>query len=361
MKNSHLLYGVLVIVMVTGCKTKSDQSLGSKLGKIEAKAGPVRTEGRLIRTGDFPLELVSNGKLSAAKQAAVFCKKNDLITRIRVKNGMWIEKGTLMAEMDSREAELALEQATVGVGKARITLRSELIAHTGGSDSEKGIDPKALETMKMKSGFTDAELNLKRQRLDYQNCFVKAPIAGRVTRLKVKPHNIPVSGEPFCVLVNDREFDVNFNVLESELPRIKEGQPIDVYPFSMDSLCFHGAITEIDPVVDTHGMVQVKGRISNRDQILVEGMNIKVFIRFVIPGMLIIPKEALVLRNNRQVVFSVHNGRSYWNYVKTGYENSKSYTIELVTGVLKSGDTIITAGNLNLAHDADINLTFKDL
>jgi hypothetical protein len=60
------------------------------------------------------------------------------------------------------------------------------------------------------------------------------------------------------------------------------------------------------------------------------------------------------------VVFSLLNGRSYWNYVESDLENSSSYTIRVVkSGLLKAGDTIITKGNLNLANDAELEFKFN--
>ena len=105
-------------------------------------------------------------------------------------------------------------------------------------------------------------------------------------------------------------------------------------------------------------MVQVKAVVDNTDRKLVDGMNVKVFIRDKVPGCLMVPKEAVVLRNNRQVVFTLRNDTTaYWNYVITDLENSTSYSI--IEGI-NPGDTVITVGNLNLAHDARVDFQLKE-
>ena len=68
---------------------------------------------------------------------------------------------------------------------------------------------------------------------------------------------------------------------------------------------------------------------------------------------LIVPKSAVVLRSGRQVVFTLEKGKALWNYVQTGLENMELYTIE---DGLKEGDTVITTGNLNLAHETPVNV-----
>ncbi len=124
-------------------------------------------------------------------------------------------------------------------------------------------------------------------------------------------------------------------------------------PYFMDSVYYKGTITEINPLIDENGMVTIKALVSNKDKKLVDGMNVKVFIRDKVPECLIVPKEAVVLRNNRQAIFTLLNDTlAKWNYVFTGLENSQSYSI--ISGIMP-GDTVITIGNVHLAHHARID------
>jgi hypothetical protein len=68
---------------------------------------------------------------------------------------------------------------------------------------------------------------------------------------------------------------------------------------------------------------------------------------------LVIPKEALVLRTNKKVVFTLKNERAQWVYVETGLENSGGY---VVTAGLAAGDSVIYEGNINLAHESPVRV-----
>ena len=85
-------------------------------------------------------------------------------------------------------------------------------------------------------------------------------------------------------------------------------------------------------------------------------MNVKVIIEEKVSYQLVIPKQAVVLRSEKQVVFTLQTGKAKWNYVKTGLENISSFSIN---EGLKQGDTIIYDGNLNLAHDAEVVVSEK--
>lgn len=82
-------------------------------------------------------------------------------------------------------------------------------------------------------------------------------------------------------------------------------------------------------------------------------MNIKIILEERVPHQLVIPKQAVILRSEKQVVFTFASDRAKWVYVKTGLENISSFSI---TEGLQEGDSVIYEGNLNLAHDAGVTI-----
>ena len=120
-------------------------------------------------------------------------------------------------------------------------------------------------------------------------------------------------------------------------------------------------LNEINFSIDTQGLMQVTAQIrkehSNEGSRLVDGMNASVIVEELIPNQIIIPKQALVVRNNRDVVFTVENGRAKWNYVKIAHHNSSHLSI--LEGLSKN-DSVIITGNLNLAHDARVQVVNKE-
>jgi len=80
-------------------------------------------------------------------------------------------------------------------------------------------------------------------------------------------------------------------------------------------------------------------------------MNVQVTVEEVLPACLSVPRNAVVLRQGRQVVFTFHNGLALWNYVETGPENSRRIVI---TAGLEEGMEVIVSGNLNLAHETPV-------
>jgi RND family efflux transporter MFP subunit len=361
MKN--LIHYLLVLCLVSSapaCKKKTENKFGNKLGDIGAKADPIKVEGQLIEYGDFPIELVSNGKLEAFHKASLKFRNSEKVVKIHCQNGDWVEEGKLIAELDNQMEKLDLEQANLRLEKVKLDRLDLIVSHQVGAKRPEDVSPNALNAFNIKVGYRETELAYEQAQIRYAYSRLIAPISGRIAGLECQEQNFPAGDKPFCWLLNDKEFYVVFPVMENEIARLRVGQEVSVKPFAIDSVTYTGRIVEIDPMIDIHGNVRIKARIPNTDGRLVEGMNVKALIRDKVAGGLIVPKEAVVLRNNQQVVFSLLNGRSYWNYVESDLENSTSYTIRVVkAGILKAGDTIITKGNLNLANDAELEFKFN--
>ncbi len=361
MKN--LIYCILAICFFSinpACKKKAENKFGSKLGDIGAKADPIKTEGQLIEFGDFPMELVSNGKLEAFHKASLKFRNSEKVIKIYCQNGDWVEAGKLIAELDNQMEKLDLEQAKLRMERVRLDRLALIVGHQIGAKNPEDIPADALKRFNMQTGFEEAELAYQQALIRFDYTRLVAPVSGRIASLECKEQNFPAGDKPFCLIINDKEFEVVFSVMENEVAALRSGQEVIVKPFAMDSVTYIGRVVEINPLIDEFGHVTIKARVPNSNGRLLEGMNVKALIRDKVPGGLIVPKEAVVLRNNQQVVFSLLNGRSYWNYVETELENSSSYTIRVVKeGILKVGDTIITKGNLNLANDAELEFKFN--
>ncbi len=68
---------------------------------------------------------------------------------------------------------------------------------------------------------------------------------------------------------------------------------------------------------------------------------------------LLVPREALLIRDLRSLVFTAEKGRAKWHYVEVGEENLEY--VEIRAGIIE-GDTVLVEGHHALAHDAEIVL-----
>lgn len=330
-------------------KKKAEEST-SKKDFTEVEESPAEVEAMLLTPGSFNYELISNGTLVARQKADLKFQSNELINKVYVRNGQRVNKGDKLAELDLFKLSSALKQSKESLEKTHLELQDVLIGQGYKIDKLDEVPAEVMRLAKLRSNYEQAENNYAMAEYNFRNATLYAPFSGVVANLEAKEFNHP-SSEVFCTILNDRQPEVVFNILENELPLINLNDKVHLSPFSNPGLLVDGAVCEINPVVDKNGMVKVKATVNNREGKLFEGMNVKVKVQRVLGERLVIPKSALVLRNNRQVVFTLKKGRARWNYVQTAQENSTGY---VVTEGLTPGDSVIYEGTLNLANETPV-------
>ena len=70
--------------------------------------------------------------------------------------------------------------------------------------------------------------------------------------------------------------------------------------------------------------MQIDAEVSN-DGSLVDGMNVRVAVRQQVADRLVVPKSAVVIRDNEEVLFRFRDGKALWTYVHTSLANSREY------------------------------------
>lgn len=305
-----------------------------------------------ISLSTFKKQIITNGKLSAIQKADIYFKTQGIVANIFVKNGDKILKEDTIAKLENKLQKLEVASAFDQLNDAEIELNSLLIGYGGKMNDPGSVPEDIYENLKIQSGYNRAVNNINIAKLNFANTCLIAPFNGIIANIKAKDKNLIKASEPFCTLINPNKFEAECTVIETEIPFLKTGQEVQIIPLS-ESKIIKGEIIEINPQIDKNGLIIIKAIISNHTQGLFDGMYVKVIIETPITGQIVIPKEALVLRSNREVVFTYENGMAKWNYVDIAFENSTHYAI---SEGLKENDTVIVNGNLNLAHDAKVEI-----
>lgn len=316
----------------------------------------VEVDTMTLRRETFRKQILCNGKLTAIRRAELMCPSTgEILQSVNVRNGQRVSAGTLLAVADTHDRKRDLDKARHDLERAKVELQDKLIG-LGYDGITDNVPSDVLRRAEMTSGYYSAKFALYSAESALSDCRLVAPFAGKIAELVARPYQ---RGDKFCTLIDDSFFDVEFQILEAELVSAKIGIQVKVSPFIADELTLTGTITEINPTIDSKGLVSVKARIKNTSDTLIDGMNVKVIIENSVPDMLIVPKEAVVERDGYHVVFvyDAKTHRAVWTYVDILYSNLTSFAItgcERKETTIDAGLVIITSGNLNLADDTEV-------
>ncbi|MEM6844865.1 MAG: efflux RND transporter periplasmic adaptor subunit [Bacteroidota bacterium] len=303
----------------------------------------------------FTKELISNGKLQALRKSDLKFRVEGELQEIKVKNGQWVKMYQPIAVLDQFEYRQKLAQAQTALNTSELELADILLGRKYSIETIDEVPEDILSMARIRSGHIDATRDVETAQYELEASTLRAPFTGMIANLKSRTYEQIDQGEAFCTLIDNLEFEVEFYLIESEVADINLNNSLTILPYSLPD-SFKGHVSEINPVVDENGLVMVKARVRNTG-VLMEGMNVKVLTEKKITEQLVVPKSAIVLRQNQEVLFKYNDGRAFWTYVQTGLENSTSYTVWAHPdkgGSLEPGDTVIVSGNLNLAHESDV-------
>jgi RND family efflux transporter MFP subunit len=352
----------MILASVVGCKgrkqaeEREDTNLARQV--FVAESNPV--EVVTLTKRDFHKQIISNGRLEARRKASLEFQTAGRLAKINVSDGQRVAKGDVLAVLDTEETSLQLEQARLAYRKAELDLSDRLLDF----DYAPGVDTASVprETMQiiyLRSGYLDAKHALEAARLAHRRSTLTAPFAGKVADVKQKVYE-QASGA-FCTLIDDAVFNVRFAVLETEIGFIRTGQPVKVYSYNDPENVVTGRITAINPTVDANGQIQVTAEIAGNGR-MIDGMNVRILAENIVPDQLVVPKSAVVIRDNLEVLFRVVDGTSVWTYVHTTAANSTEYVVTPNTergAELAVGDVVIISGNLNLGDNTAVEIADK--
>ncbi len=354
---------LLSLIIIVGCggksKRNSDESLENiedeiLTGKIQHRDDTTEVKIVAVRRGAFESEILSNGKAEAYRKSIIPFKSGDQIAAVYVKNGERVHEGDLLVEMDDADSRVELASAELSFEEAKLklleTLYSEGIRDLADTVT---IPEERFQNIKIRSGYASAEKEYEKAVAEYNNLKIYAPFTGIVADCELKPHNPKALYENVCTLIDDSRMEVSFKVMENEVSEIKSGMEVEITPYAKSDVTLNGVITEVNPKIDENGMAKIKCITTNRNGVLIDGMNLSILVKRKTEEKLIIPKSAVLPRQGRRVVFTYENGVALWKYVTVGDENSSEVVVE---SGLEEGEFVIYENNISLSHNLPVKV-----
>ncbi len=344
------IFVVILLMTVVACGRQNNDDDAS-LARREHYAEVIEVRTTPAIKDNFSREVITNGRLRAVNKATVQFRVHEMVLEVNVINGQRVQQGDILAALEEFPFVSRLERAEDQIERTRLELEDVLLGHGYFLKDSLKVPEHIWNMARIRSGYNAALNDLAEARYQISGTRLRAPISGVVSGLEVKPHNHSSSYENFCVIIDNGRLEARFPVLESETSMVEAGNPVEVRPFANQDNSYTGRVTGFDPSVDDQGMVMVRAEVHNPGGELLDGMNVQIILKREVPDQLIIPREALVLRQGRQVVFTLADSIALWNYVETGMENSRQFTI--IDG-LDEGQEVIISGNFNLAHETRV-------
>lgn len=315
-----------------------------------------------------------SGRISAVDYAEIRPQVTGRITQIRFHDGQRVKAGDILFVIDPRPYEAAVAKAKSDLQTAINNAKEAKLERARGERlmqahalAQESYDQRINADSVAEAAVGSAQALLQQAQLNVDYAYVKAPIAGRISRAEITQGNLVGSATTppplLASIVSDDGVYADFEVDEATyLSNIRaQGQqqkiPVELQVEGDSGHIYHGTIESFDNHIDAgSGTIRARARFANEDGSLVPGMFVSVRMGSgVLDKALLVPERAIGNDQSKRFVFVVdHDSKAEYRPVTLGALVDGQ---RVVTAGLKAGDDVILDGLQRLGPGAPVAAT----
>lgn len=319
-------------------------------------------------TADVPIYLDGLGTVQAFYTVTIKPMVDGPLLSVNVREGQDVRKGDVIAQIDPRTYQAALDSAVAKkaqdeaqLANARLDLaRQQKLVSNNYTSAQQADTAKAVVAQDMAIVQQDqAQIDTAKTQLSYTT--ILAPIDGRAGIRQVDPGNIVHAADAtgLVVLTQLQPISVLFTLPQQTLPAVAAAMasgPAQVQAMSQGDAEYldTGTLTVLDNQVDfTTGTIKLKAQFPNTNLHLWPGGFVRVRLQTEIRHNAITVPPAAIQRGPRgPYVFVITNDIAQRRLVTAGFQDDQT---AIVTAGLKPGDKVVIDGASRLSDGSKVS------
>jgi RND family efflux transporter MFP subunit len=347
----RILVTLVVLALVAGVVYRIQNREGGDPRQGGDHALSVRAVPVAVR--DFPRVLDLPGTLEAAQQVAIVAQVSGTVLQQQVQEGDAVRAGQVLFSLDARPAQARIAQSQAILAGARAETaeaqkkleRLAPLMQSGYISQQEYDDARlALEAARARAGTARGELQAAQ--LDVQYAQIRAPIAGRVGRISIRPGSlVQAGGGPLTTLLAPGALDVRASVAQQDWPELAaaRAQGKVMAEVSLDAATAvhaRGELVFADAQIDAAtGAVAIKVRLTDTSPALLSGQGVRLRLLLgVEPDAKVVPEAALQHAQEGDYVYVARDGRAVVQPVRLVRSLDGLLVVE---GELRAGEPVL--------------------
>lgn len=320
--------------------------------------------------GEMPIQLNALGTVIPLATINVNARVSGMLDRVTFKEGQTVRKGQLLAVIDPRPFEVALQQTQGQLRRdqallqtARLDLARYQKLHAEDSIAGQTLDTQAALVSQDEATVSADAATVANARLNLSFTQIVSPVAGRVGLRQIDAGNQITANQttPVTVVTQIDPISIVFSLPEGQIAQVAshrggEGLPVTAFDRAGGVVLARGALATLDNQIDTAtGTVKAKATFANRGLSLFPNQFVNVTLLVdTLRGQVIVPTTA-----------TRHGPRGDFAWVLQPDNTVKSRIVIVgpgaaeivsITSGLKPGEVVITDGGDRLREGGKVVL-----
>ena len=324
---------------------------------------PVPVTTTPVKPQDVPVMLDGIGTVQALNVVEIHGQVNGTLIALPAHEGQEVHKGDVVAEIDPRPYQAALDQAmaqrdedTAQLKSAQLDLaRYQALARRQFAPVQQ-VDDQTATVNKQTAAIAADTAAIETAQINLGYCVIRAPIDGRVSLYQLDVGNLvnAASLTNIVSITQDKPISVVFTLPEADLAQVQAARARGAVPVAVASADSHdkvstGTLLTPDNTIDTStGTISLKANFDNQDDALWPGefINARVQVN-TLSKALTVPSLAIEHGPNGLFVYIVKPDQTAATApVEVSYEDNG---LSVVSKGLSAGDTVVLSGQSRLS------------
>jgi multidrug efflux system membrane fusion protein len=364
-----LIAAVLCVVVVFAIIELLPKPSAPRTGGRFNAAGAIPVVTATVANGDMPINLPALGTVTSLATVTVRARISGQLTEVYFKEGQDVNAGDLLAQVDPRPYQVALEQAQGQMARDRALLenaKTDLARYQGlvaqGSIARQQADTQAALVRQYEGTIQTDQAQVDNAQLNLDYTRIIAPVGGRVGLRQVDKGNYVQLNDTngVVVITQLRPITVVFSLPEDNLQAVRKRLlagatlPVTAYDRNQVKALATGTLSTIDNQIDTTtGTIKLRATFANDDESLFPNQFVNIVLQVdVIHDTPIIPTAA-VQRGAPGTFVYVVGGEDIVSVRPITLGPGEGERVSVVSG-LKGGENIVVDGVDRLKDGAKI-------
>ncbi|MBK3867288.1 MdtA/MuxA family multidrug efflux RND transporter periplasmic adaptor subunit [Pseudomonas stutzeri] len=333
--------------------------------------GPVPVRVAKVEQGEFEVFQKALGSVTPLNTVNLRSRVGGELVELRFEEGQRVKAGDLLAVIDPRPYEVALQQAEGTLQQNRAQLKNAQVdlERYRGLYADDSIAKQTLDTQEALVGqyqgtlaANQAAVNEARLNLEFTQ--IRSPIDGRLGLRQLDVGNLVAANDttPLVVITQTQPMSISFTLPEGDLlpvlTRYRQGDELAVQAWDRgEKILFgEGVLESIDNQIDaTTGTLRFKARFDNEAELLIPNQFVNVRLRVqTLTDAILIPSAALQFGSRGTFVYVVgDDDKVEMRLLEAGPSNGET---TVVLEGLQVGERIVMEGTDRLRDGSQVEV-----
>jgi multidrug efflux system membrane fusion protein len=321
-----------------------------------AQAAPVPVTVAAVTTADFPVYLTSLGTVQGFNTVTVRTRVDGQIDQIAFKEGQIVKAGDLIAQIDPRPFQAALDQANAKKAQDEASLANAKLdlqrsKNLGDFATKQTVDTQTSTVAQLTAQIAADQAAIANAQIQLDYASIRAPISGVTGIRQVDVGNIvnAATQTGIVTIAQIEPITVIFTAPEQDLPAIADAlkqHDTKVTALTTDGarVLSQGTLALMNNQVDTtSGTIRLKAVFDNKDHALWPGLSVATRLLVnTVTNAAVMPEDAVQHGNDGLYVFVVGGGsKAELRKVTVGPSTDGKV---LVQSGVKPGEQVVVSG-----------------